>query len=1044
MTYYSAPMTRNIWVRLLAVVFTCLGCSYAISQNTSWRGEVKERELDAITKLLLTQAIAHNYKDISLLIASNRGETAEAEQLVREAGGTILKSIPEIGYIHAVAPVDRVWWLMQQPAVTDLAVAGGVMFRENLKSVVLTKTESGNNTLLGERDVDLSLSLLPPALFESEPGLNANAYLQQPQWLRAHPTWDGRGVTIVSAEGMPGVDHPSLQKAKDIRGKVIPKVGGVIDAVDYLWTNPTTYVARNDESAYLGEVRFSPNVRLNDGTDCPRPSNVGNKVGVWNVVHYYVRNQYCVEWDTDNKVARIDLNKDGNFTDDPPLYDFNEKHGVVKIPYAAKLGDGQPEHHFTAYLLYDDKTGTVSILPSESDHSAMTATAAAGTGFMGTEIGGMAPNSRLLFMRSGDLMSEQIEGVWKAAARPDVDVITTSTMMGGESFPSEARTVPMLFYDRISEVTGKPIVAFAGNWGLPFEEGYNRGRLVIGVGAYISDAQMRIFIHSKEALKVPFPDYVASFSSSGPSADGSLSTDILAPALGIAGSDCGSDHYATPAAQAQVGVSYRLPPCYAVSGGTSTATPRAAGALALLLSAAKQEHLRVTPEQIKNALIVSARFLPNQPAFRQGPGLLQVEEAWKALKEAARKPRVVITSSTPDLVPLYPQNVRGPLIGKSIYVTRGFHLDERNKLTLSLDVTGVATKDLSYVLLGNDGTFNITSIQNNSKGNVKITLDALAASTGNKSALLEVRAKGWIYPLTRLPILLAATPKPESLRSGITIQGRYDIVSTDFFVFEPPEGTAALEVIGNAKGSPLWVDFVTGTNPTLTYNPDHGHQETGSPILNGQRKYIVPLLRPDLVGLHIVNSETGNDPCCTTEYTFTVRALTASELLAAARDAPALVVTSQQQLHAIPVPGTPAYNVDVAIPKGTDAVVISFPQSVYNPAKPYAVEAYLYDPQGEKQGIWNYLPIVDGQARFNIPKPKAGTWKLVVLGADPGPIKLELLHQTAKEASASAEQYLAFGALCNGAECADTWPLSNPLWRFMPLLPISSQTKGVQ
>jgi hypothetical protein len=177
--------------------------------------------------------------------------------------------------------------------------------------------------------------------------------------------------------------------------------------------------------------------------------------------------------------------------------------------------------------------------------------------------------------------------------------------------------------------------------------------------------------------------------------------------------------------------------------------------------------------------------------------------------------------------------------------------------------------------------------------------------------------------------------------------------------------------------------------------------------------------------------------------------LTASELAASASlDAPVLTVISKDLLQAVPIPGTLASEVDIAIPDGTDAAVISFPQIAFDPARPYATEAYLYDPPGEKQGLWNYYPVIDRGTRLSVPKPRAGAWKLVLLHSDscpnPGPINVEFLRQTGAGTSTSARQYLVFGALCSGADCADTWPLDNPLWRFVPLLPIASQTKGSQ
>jgi hypothetical protein len=1059
----------RVYLLFVFIGLVCISCERAATQSTGWPGETKQHELNAPTKFLVSQAIAQGRKELPVVVASEKSKTAEVEQLIRQAGGQILTSIPEIGYIHAVLPVDKVWWLIAQTPVTDLAVAGGYNFRDDLRWAVMEDPSASSNSRgkagVHEQaiwsashdwqfagNVDLSLPLLSPEAFRTTPGLSANSYLQQPLWLKAHPSWDGRGITIVSAEDTPGVDHPALQAAKDIHGNPVPKIGGIIDAYDYVHPNPADYLEENapeSNDAAAHEIDFAANASLKGGGTCPKPDVKGAKVGVLQVYHYYIHDEYCVEWDARDKAAYVDLNRNGTFGDDPPLRDFNHTRSFIKIPYVATKNDGRANHYFTATLSYDDATETVLIVGSDGDHSAMTATAAAGTGYLGTDAGGMAPGARLMFMRGAVRASTIVEGAWKALSRPDTDLITASTSIGGDTFPSVARTTGMLFYDRIAQVTGKPVIAATGNAGTPFEEGDSRSRLTIDVGGYISRDQLQVFRYNNQPLATQSPDYVfdgLGGSSSGPAADGGLSTDILTPEAGIAGADCGSDHYTGRPSSDQIGLSYRLPPCYAISDGTSAATPRAAGAVALLLSAAKQQHLKVTPEQVKTALIVSARFLPNEPAFRQGPGLLQVVDAWNALKEAVLNPPVRVVSTTHDLSPLYPQYWRGPLIGQGIYVTRGFHPGMRKGVSLDLSVGGISTSALSFDLLGNDGTFTIASTHIVRPGEIRLFIDALAKSTGNKSALVEVRAKDRKYPLARIPILLAATPSPEKLLTGVTVTGRLELPSSHLFLFEPPAGAVALEIVVTAHGSPLGVGFtansvITNTNPALTYDLDHGHLRTEGPLINERRRFVIPLLHLDSVGMTIENQHVGKEPCCRTDYDFTVRALTASELTASVtRNSPLLVVTRKERIKAEVIPGTLAREANVTVPAGADAVVISFPQIAFDPARPYATEAYLFDPPGNGQGLWNHYPVIDGKTHLSVPKPRAGIWKLVLLGSrsgyDVGPIDVEFLRYTTASVNPPVERYLAFGALCTGSECFTTWPLDNPLWRFMPLFPI--------
>src|SRR5262249_37908132 len=93
---------------------------------------------------------------------------------------------------------------------------------------------------------------------------------------------------------------------------------------------------------------------------------------------------------------------------------------------------------------------------------------------------------------------------------------------------------------------------------------------------------------------------------------------------------------------------FRLPPGYRIAGGTSTATPVATGSVAMLISAAKQTGVKYDPCRIKQALMMSARYVPHLPAYKQGNGVIDVARAWEILKamDAVKEP-VTITSRAP-------------------------------------------------------------------------------------------------------------------------------------------------------------------------------------------------------------------------------------------------------------------------------------------------------------------------------------------------------------------------------------------------------------
>ena len=82
------------------------------------------------------------------------------------------------------------------------------------------------------------------------------------------------------------------------------------------------------------------------------------------------------------------------------------------------------------------------------------------------------------------------------------------------------------------------------------------------------------------------------FSSRGPREDGGFKPDVIAPGAAIS---------TTPLWQAGGPVAgvHTLPPGYSMFNGTSMASPQAAGAAALLVSAAQQSGVQHQPDQLR-------------------------------------------------------------------------------------------------------------------------------------------------------------------------------------------------------------------------------------------------------------------------------------------------------------------------------------------------------------------------------------------------------------------------------------------------------------
>ena len=138
--------------------------------------------------------------------------------------------------------------------------------------------------------------------------------------------------------------------------------------------------------------------------------------------------------------------------------------------------------------------------------------------------------------------------------------------------------------------------------------------------------------------------------------------------------------------------------------GTSMASPQAAGAAALLVSAAKAAGYQHQPDQLRQAMNSSARFIENYQAYEQGNGLIRVSQAWDLLKTNAK---TVDISSSVAVNTVLSGFLATPAVGTGIYDREGVKAGDSYTRTYTLTRTngGGGTKTYAVSWVGNDGTF---------------------------------------------------------------------------------------------------------------------------------------------------------------------------------------------------------------------------------------------------------------------------------------------------------------------------------------------------
>ncbi|SDG68699.1 Serine protease, subtilisin family [Lentzea fradiae] len=237
--------------------------------------------------------------------------------------------------------------------------------------------------------------------------------------------------------------------------------------------------------------------------------------------------------------------------------------------------------NFTSSPTTDDRVG-------HGTHVAATITGAG-------KYQGIAPDAKIVNAKvlddqgGGGRESDIIAGMEWAATKAKI-----INMSLGSSWPDEGTDPMALALNRITGETGALFVVAAGNTGG-----------IIGSPAS-ADAALTVGAVDRD-------DALAGFSSRGPRwANNAIKPDITAPGVGIVAAKAKNGQVGDPVDDGHVALT-----------GTSMATPHVAGAAALLAA----EHPEWKAENLKAALMNSAKPHPSLTVYEQGAGRLDVDRA---------------------------------------------------------------------------------------------------------------------------------------------------------------------------------------------------------------------------------------------------------------------------------------------------------------------------------------------------------------------------------------------------------------------------------
>lgn len=692
-------------------------------------------------------ARARGDTNVLLVVASMPGANARVARLVGLLGGTVRHRDDDVDYLRVRVPVDSVERLVRDPSVHSADVSISRLTRAfGLADGSVPQLPALRTDALPTLPADTIKRTWPPVLPETplinryDPLTDMNAV----EWRKAHPTFDGRGTGIAIIDQSLDPLLPELQVATTIAGKSTRKIVGyetvidIDDEDDGRWLRmKDTVAATGGRLTWQGKLYAAPGAgtyriatldeALYDSvsrTQIEKDINRdGNPKGSSRI--------FTVLWNETTNDVWVDTDQDLDFSDERALSDYRQR------PEFGVIGKDKPETPVRESVAFgvqiDAPRKLVALNLGVASHASLVVGAAVASRGLAGRFDGVAPGALLVNVAEGGAAYGQTEAVIRAVKHPAVDVVflEQSSNIARNYLLFDGRLVATVIYGRLIAKYGKPIVIPTHNYAvLAAIDDYALAHGAISVGGHESKANF----FANHGVQVQHDDNLLITGGYGPMGNGALKPDVIAPSNYVSTGRGFVEGTAIPGLM-------QLPPGYNIAGGTSTATPTTAGAVALLISAAKQSNVRYDAYRLRHALITSARWVPHIAANKQGNGVVNVAAAWEILKalDSVRTP-VSITSRA---------NVRHgtshllatPGEGVGLFEREGWIVGDRGERVVTFTRTSGPRAPMGFSLgwVGNDGTFaSATSIALPLHVPVPLTVTVAPTASGVHSALLTL------------------------------------------------------------------------------------------------------------------------------------------------------------------------------------------------------------------------------------------------------------------------------------------------------------------
>lgn len=776
-------------------------------------GDASADKLGTADADVLAKARAKGEKNVTMMVATAPGATEQVSKQLGAVKGSVLgRAYDKLGYVRATVPTASAEATIK--AASKLTSVHGIDLKQEIMlddPTPAADRATGSKTRAKSTGSYAAPGKKTPAKNPYNPSFETGAV----DFVKQNPKADGRGITIGVLDAGVDLGHPALQKTSTGERKITDWVTATdpVSDDDGTWLRMTDAVS-GPTFTYKGRTYSAPKGKYKISLFAEAATKGGDMAGDLNR-DGDTTDVWAVLYDPVTGATRVDLNNNADFRDDTAMKPYKEKHQVSyfgkdnprtdvveRIPFVVENRKG------VVYNAAGDTSDYVSIGVIESEHGTHVAGITAANGLFGGKMNGAAPGAKIVSSRactwSGGCTNIALtEGMIDLVVNRGVDVVNMS--IGGLPPLNDGNNARSELYKRLIDIYGVQLVISAGNDGPGVNTIGDPGLAdhVISVGASISKETWAANYGSAVTKKYD----MLPFSSRGPREDGGFTPTLTAPGASINSTQTWLP--GSPVAEA----GYSLPAGYSMLQGTSMASPQAAGATALLLSAAKQKHIEVPPADLRTALTSTATQIKGVPAHAQGAGLINIIDAWKQIKKQGAPAHEYTVKAPVDTAIDFA--LKTPGFGTGLYDREG-GLKAGQKKSYDVTVTRTTGPDkkvehkLSWKY--DDGTFSLLGSKKVSLPlgkPVTVKVQAKPGSAGVHSAILQVddaKTSGVDQQILATVVVSKELTKPGyAYKASGSVQRNG---TTSYFV-NVPEGAKTLEVAMSALRSGSQTRFIS-------------------------------------------------------------------------------------------------------------------------------------------------------------------------------------------------------------------------------------------